>query len=142
MTLVEIKRKINVVIDTLFARDTQLFDIEASEWAISHRIAVYLEKHFEGWNIDCEYNRVGLDGTTKHDAAGGYKRPDVIIHHRGMIHKEHNLLVIEVKKNNTDEDYNKLRDFTSPPCQKRRFQYQYGLALSFEPHLKKKWFPE
>jgi hypothetical protein len=142
MTLDEVNHKIDMAIDMLFARDAQLFDTEVSEWAIAHRIAVYLERYFEGWNVDCEYNRVGLDGATKHNAEGVYKRPDIVVHHRGMTQKEHNLLVIEVKRKNSDEDYDKLREFTSPPCQNRKFQYQYGLALSFEPNVKKMWFPE
>jgi hypothetical protein len=142
MTRDELTRKVDMAVDMFFARDTKLFEAKASEWTITHRIAVYLEKHFKGWNIDCEYNKVGLDGATKHNAEGAYKRPDIIIHHRGMTQKEHNLLVIEVKIQNTDEDDNKLRDFTSPPGQDREFQYQYGLALSFKPHVEKRWFPE
>jgi len=142
MNLEELTNKVDMAIDVFFARDSKLFDIKASEWAVAHRIAVYLEKYFEGWNIDCEYNKVGMRGTTKHDADGAYKRPDINVHHRGMTEKEHNLLVIEVKIKNTPEDYSKLRDFTSAPCQNRPFQYRYGLALSFDPHLEKKWFPE
>jgi hypothetical protein len=142
MNLEELANKVDLAIDLFFARDSKLFDIKASEWAVAHRIAVYLEKYVKGWNIDCEYNKVGLSGTTKHDAKGNYKRPDIIVHHRGMTGKEHNLLVIEVKIKNTPADYSKLKDFTSPPCQKRPFQYQYGLALSFHPRIEKKWFPE
>jgi hypothetical protein len=142
MNLEELSNKVDMALDMFFAKDSKLFDTKASEWAIAHRIAVYLEKYFEGWNIDCEYNKVGLHGTTKHDADGAYRRPDIIIHHRAMTEKEHNLLVIEVKIKNTDADYGKLRDFTSPTNQHRPFQYQYGLALSFAPHLEKKWFPE
>lgn len=142
MNLEELRNKVDLAIDMFFARDSKLLDINASEWAVAHRIALYLEKSLKGWNIDCEYNRVGVDGNTKHDTQGTYRRPDIIVHHRGMVEKEHNLLVIEVKIQNTPEDYTKLRDFTSPPSQNRPFQYQYGLALSFDPHIEKKWFPE
>lgn len=142
MTRAELSQKVDLAIDMLFARDSKLFYTKASEWAIAHRIAVYLEKHFEGWNVDCEYNKVGQNGDTKHDADGNYKRPDIIIYHRGITQREHNLLVIEVKIKNTDEDFFKLREFTSPPSGSREFQYQHGLALSFEPDVKKVWFPE
>ena len=138
----ELRNKVDLAIDMFFARDSKLLDIDASEWAIAHRIAVYLEEPLKGWNIDCEYNRVALEGNTKRDAEGIYRRPDIIVHHRGMVEKEHNPLVIEVKIQNTPEDYRKLMDFTSPPRQNRPFQYQYGLALSFDPHIEKKWFPE
>ena len=142
MNLEELRNKVDLAIDMFFARDSKLLDINASEWAVAHRIAVYLENPLKGWNIDCEYNRVGSAGDTKHDTEGAYRRPDIIIHHRGMMEKEHNLLVIEVKIKNTPVDYRKLTDFTSPPCQNRPFQYQYGLALSFDPYIEKKWFPE
>jgi hypothetical protein len=134
MNLEELRNKVDLAIDMFFARDSKLLDIHASEWAIAHRIAVYFEKSLKGWNVDCEYNRVALEGNTKRDAEGVYRRPDIIVHHRGMVEKEHNLLVIEVKIRNTPEDYRKLMDFTSPPRQSRPFQYQYGLALSFDPH--------
>jgi len=142
MNFEELTRKVDLAVHKFYARDSKLFDIDAAEWAVAHRIAVYLEKYFEGWNIDCEYNRVGLSGDTKRNTERAYKRPDIIIHHRGMIEKEHNLLVIEVKIANSFQDYIKLRDFTSAPCRNRPFQYQYGLALSFRPSLEKKWFPE
>ena len=138
----ELEDKVDQAINMFYSRDSQLLDIAVSEWAIAHRIAVYLEQHFKGWNIDCEYNRVGLIGEIKHNAEGANKRPDIIVHHRGMIEKEHNLLVIEVKIKNTTDDDDKLIDFTSPPCEERPYQYQYGLALSFYPRLEKKWFPE
>lgn len=138
----ELIRKVNLSINKFYARDSKLLNINGSEWSIAHRIAVYLEEYFEGWNIDCEYNRVGLSGATKRNADGTNKRPDIVIHHRGMVEKEHNLLVIEIKVDNSSNDYNKLRDFTSPPSQYGPFQYRYGLALSFKPRLEKKWFPE
>ena len=141
MDFEELTRKVGLAINKVYARDLKLLDIDGSEWAVAHRVAVYLEEYFEGWNIDCEYNRVGLDGGTKHNTEGAYRRPDIVIHHRGMIEKEHNLLVIEVKIRNSSDDYSKLRDFTSHPCQNRPFQYQYGLALSFKPSLDTKWFP-
>lgn len=77
----ELIRKVDLVISKFYARDLGILNIDGSEWAIAHRIAVYLEEYFEGWNIDCEYNRVGLSGATKHNADGAHKRPDIIIHH-------------------------------------------------------------
>ena len=29
----------------------------SSERSFAHRLAVYMEPYFEGWDIDCEYNR-------------------------------------------------------------------------------------
>lgn len=114
---------------------------EGLEWALSHRLAVYLESFFNGWHIDCEYTKMGHNFETKHDSEGKYKRPDIVIHKRGLISKEDNLLVIEIKfKNNDRLDFGKLRDFTSEPSGDRKFQYQYGLAISFQPNIQFNWF--
>lgn len=142
MEFKDLSSKVALAINMFYSRDSLLLDINASEWSIAHRIAVYLEKKFEGWNVDCEYNRVQLGGGTKHNTDGLYKRPDIIIHHRGKVDKSHNLLVIELKTATSTNDFDKLSDFTSVPCDERPFQYQYGLALSFTPTLKLKWFPE
>lgn len=111
------------------------------EWATAHRLAVYLEEHFSGWNVDCEYNKVGTGIISKHDSTGTHKRPDIVIHKRERIEKENNLMVIEIKMESEDiSDEQKLIDFTSVPSGERSFQYQFGLKISFLPILKIKWF--
>ena len=83
----------------------------------------------------------GHNYLTKNDSNGNYKRPDIVIHKRGLTPKEMNLLVIEVKyKNNDGFDFDKLMDFTSEPNGQRLFQYEYGLAISFHPDLRLNWF--
>jgi hypothetical protein len=42
MTFDTLAEKVGAEIDTFFARDSKLFDTKASEWAMAHRIAVYL----------------------------------------------------------------------------------------------------
>lgn len=137
---------VDQVIDQFYRNDSFLLDLEdpASEWSIAHRIAVYLETALKGWNVDCEYNRMGQDGEPKRNAEGVIIRPDIIVHHRGRAEMEHNLLVIEVKKDNSSHDFKKLKDFTikPEPDQEQRYQYQYGLALSFVPKLSLQWFHE
>lgn len=131
------------VLNRLYRNDSELLLRKGLEWAISHRLAVYLEPYFDGWNIDCEYTKMGHKYKTKHDSNGKYKRPDIVIHKRGLTSKEKNLLVIEVKyKNNDGYDFDKLEDFTSPPRGKRQFQYQFGLAISFNPNEKLDWFQD
>jgi hypothetical protein len=53
---------------------------------------------------------------------------------------DHNLVVIEVKKFEDEGDSVKARDYTSVPSGFRRFQYQYGVALSFLPKPRLAWF--
>jgi hypothetical protein len=119
-------------INMVFDRDAILMTQENSEWAIAHRLAVYLEQMLPGWNIDCEYNRQGQDTDIKTKTNGKKVRPDIIVHHRGLLTPEHNLLVAEIKKtNSSNADHVKLKEYTFTPNNKRRFQYQYGLAIVF-----------
>ena len=41
--------------------DLLLFKNRAHERSITHRLAVYLERLFGGWDVDCEYNRIEDD---------------------------------------------------------------------------------
>jgi hypothetical protein len=129
--LKKIKRIVLRVIDKLIVCDSALFNLDASEWSIAHRLAVYLEQDLPGWHVDCEYNRQGLDlDSVKRGSTGKRMRPDICIHHRGELALEHNLLVIEIKKSDSTHDFEKASEYTKCPAGKRKFQYQYGLALS------------
>jgi hypothetical protein len=145
MNIVDLKLRVQLAVNTLYARDSMLLSLEVSEWALAHRLAVYLEQEFPGWNIDCEYNKQGEhspDPKTNAATVGTTERtrPDIILHHRGELSREHNLLVIELKKASDPTDCKKAMEFTALPSGARRFQYQYGLALSFLPSLKTHWY--
>jgi hypothetical protein len=135
--------KLHVIVrdamDALFARDAGLLANDNSEWAVAHRLAVYLEQSLPGWNIDCEFNRQGVQEDPKTREVGSLIRPDIVIHHRGHLEKEHNLLAIEMKKKDSSKDHEKIAECSSPPAGSRKFQYQYGLAISLDP-LKITWF--
>jgi hypothetical protein len=115
--------------------DRHLLEIHANERSMTHRVGIYLQQEFPGWNVDCEYNRQGAGGDPKQDADGSRRFPDVIVHRRGL---DENLLVIEAKKNvegqesAVGEDRDKLRSMIT------EFGYQYAYLLIFsesEPHL-------
>ena len=42
-----------------YARETHLFEKDLGERALTHRLAVHLEQQFAGWDVDCDYNRLG-----------------------------------------------------------------------------------
>lgn len=136
----DIKTEIRKAIKRLQLNDEKILK-DGLELAFSHRLAVYLEYAFSGWDVDCEYTREGSRAVPKTNSRGKRKRPDIIIHRRGQLNKDDNLLVIELKFENDDgNDDAKLKDFTSEPNDNRKFQYQYGLALSFNPVLMLKWY--
>ncbi len=130
----DIANKIRVAIEQLFAQDAALFEVDANERSISHRLAVHLTRSFPEWDVDCEYNRKGhapkkLLRGRRVDAAdtdGGRVFPDIIVHRRN---KPENLLVIEIKKSTSavgDEvDREKLRAFCA------ELGYEHALFLRF-----------
>jgi len=125
-----VEQSMRNAIEMLYSRDANLLQ-SGREWAIAHRIAVYMEAEFEGWNVDCEYNRQGVKNDPKRSSRSAIVRPDIIVHHRSKIDLIHNLLVVEIKYRELENgDDQKLSDFTSMPIDPRQYQYQYGLGVS------------
>ena len=136
----ELKAHVMQAINKLYAQDSDLFTRDASEWSIAHRLAVYLEQKIPGWHVDCEYNRQGPNKEPKTKCNEDKVRPDISLHHRGRLEDHHNLLVVEVKKRESDSDLGKACEYTKPPEGARKFQYQFGLALSVVKGPKLHWF--
>lgn len=157
---------------TRLVSDTQrvLFDIHANERAITHRLALYLETAtniFDGWDIDCEYNRIGDDAITSkrlgldlarlahrigesekfavpvEDQEGSLVYPDIIVHRRGD--EKSNLLVIEVKTSwssrSQRHDINKLKAFVGGLFLGAS-HYRFGQFICFNKDRthQKQWF--
>jgi hypothetical protein len=101
-------------------RDLNLLERALYEPALTHRLAVYLERRFPTHDVDCEYDRDG-DGP-KDVAEYGNARPDIIVHCRGHNHPW-NLLAVEAKWAGTSYylDKRKLRGLKNP---NGRFAYQ------------------
>ncbi len=134
-----VKDAVKEAVDELISKDHYLLINEANERAISHRLAVYLEKNYTDRNIDCEYNRdLGkskeLPPELLLEAALDYEHkkrvvPDIIIHERG--NQDRNLLVIEIKttsnitKMGYSFDKKKLKAFKS--C----LGYTYAVFIKF-----------
>ena len=84
--------------------DWKLLKSDVNERSITHKLAIYLQENFPNFDVDCEYNRDGLDpkmlnlpvsNILDNDTEAKTVFPDIIIHERGT---KNNILVIEVKK--------------------------------------------
>jgi hypothetical protein len=128
----ELAKTIVVALETFLERDRKLLEIDVQERTISDQLAAYLRPSFPGWDVDCEYNRKGLEpktlkipGRKPRKDGTNLLLPDIIVHHRTEIFG--NFLVIEMKKStNTEsdtEDENKLRAFLT------QLSYQHGLFV-------------
>ena len=147
----EVQEKVHHALNRLIEKDAYLLENNVCERAIGHRLAVWLEESFQGWKVDCEYNREYLDGENgdrvqgkcvylleKRIRDGGFQSlaspesisvfPDIIVHKRGS---GANLLAIEVKISSdideVDFDMMKLNAYREDA----RLHYEYSLFLRF-----------
>ena len=57
MAIVEVLARVRRAAARLENDDRLLFELDANERTLTHRLALYLDSEFAGWNVDCEYNR-------------------------------------------------------------------------------------
>ncbi|MDE0573738.1 hypothetical protein ON058_09980 [Demequina sp. B12] len=112
---------------TVLQQDRDLLLWDSSERSLTHRLAVYLEREFPGYHVDCEYNRDRGGSARKvlSDAQGtGRVFPDIVVHRRGG---DDNVLVVEAKKwgRDGDNDIARLEGF------RRDLGYLYGAFVEF-----------
>jgi hypothetical protein len=127
------------VVDALgefYAREAHLFEKDLGERTLTHRLAVHVEKQFPGWQVDCDYNRLGErtlrlpKGTiiSTDDGIGKSVYPDIVVHQREI---PNNLLAIEVRKASNhqprEHEQHKLRALTDPHLW---FAYRIGVFLT------------
>jgi len=127
--------KVVAALAEFYARETYLLEHDLGERALTHRLAVCLEKQFSGWQVDCDYDRLGartlrlphgtIVSTDDHLAKSIY--PDIVVHQREI---PNNLLAIEVRKASNhqppEHDRHKLRALTDPHLW---FAYWIGVFL-------------
>jgi hypothetical protein len=120
----------------------QLFGEECHEDNIRGYFLNPLRQRFahDGFVVDSPYdcmNSPTMERVAKTIMLAGIAReaiPDMIIHRRNENGPEHNLLVLEIKKQSNRDwphDVNKLVEMTSLPRRPRPFQYRFGLLLRF-----------
>src|SRR5690349_24603826 len=95
--------KVVAALQEFFARENYLMERDLGERTLTHRLAVYIEKQFSGWEVDCDYDRLGdrtmrlphgsIVSTDDHYGKSVY--PDIVVHQRDI---PNNLLAIEVRK--------------------------------------------
>jgi hypothetical protein len=127
-----LKRKLLAAISMLFEMDAFLLENASYEPSITAKLSSYLANQFSPeWHVDHEYNRdIHQKDLVKRNILSGREMlPDIIIHKRGELGLENNLMVIELKKDSgpNSEDKKKLRFMTSSDCP---YQYQYGLHIN------------
>jgi hypothetical protein len=118
-----------------YAHEVHLLEKDLGERTLTHRLAVQIEKQFPGWEVDCDYNRLGErtlrlpHGTivSTDDHLGKSVYPDIVVHQREI---PNNLLAVEVRKASNhqpvEHDQHKLQALTDPHLW---FAYRVGVLL-------------
>lgn len=136
MTDEQVQNAVAIAIESLKGEAPALDFQSVHERSTAHRLAVQLEPHFKTWNVDCEYDRDGqlqksLIGITQCNARKATDQilPDIIVHHRQGPGRDHNLLVVELKKDAEEDvcDKRKLELLTAP---NGKYRYQVGLYIN------------
>ena len=104
----DVAQRVENAVASFNATECGFIGRDPSERALTHRFAVHLERQFQGWDVDCEYNRDGigpkeLNLPDQRDISSDETEartvfPDIIVHKRGS---SDNLLVLEAKKVST-----------------------------------------
>ena len=151
VTKAQIEELLNKALKRFYEKDGCLVDMvpgvkqdnggyHVGECAIVFRLAHYMQNfmdempEFEGYVLDCEYNR---DGTDIKKLQENRVYPDVIIHQR---QSKNNLFVMEVKtywNNDTGQDMQKIEKFME---QGGKYKYKFGLSLIIERQREKMSF--
>jgi len=138
MTDDQVRNAVAIAIESLKGEVPALDFQSVLERATAHRLAVHSEPHFKAWNVDCEYDRDGqlrksLMGIAQCNSrkAADEILPDVVVHHRYGQGRDHNLLVVELKKDAKEDacDKRKLELLTAPDG---HYQYQVGLYINID----------
>src|SRR6202162_38199 len=95
--------KVVSALEDFYARESQVFEKDLGERTFNHRLAGHGEKQFDGWDVDCDYTRLGERmlrlprGTiiSTDDGNGKSVFPDIVVHQRAI---PENLLAIAVRK--------------------------------------------
>jgi hypothetical protein len=128
--------KLVAALGEFYAHETFLLEKDLGERALTHRLAVYLERQYSGWDVDCEYSRLGErtlrlpHGTivSTDDTLGKSIYPDIVVHQRAI---PRNLLAIELRKasnyQSLEHDQQKLKAMTDPHVW---FAYGIGVLLT------------
>jgi hypothetical protein len=127
--------KVVNAIREFYQHETFLLEKDLGERTLTHRLAVYLEREFADWEVDCDYNRLGErllklpHGSiiSTDDGLGKSIFPDIVVHRRAV---PENLLAVEVRKETNhqpvEHDEHKLRGLTDPHVW---FAYRIGVFL-------------
>jgi len=137
MLLPDLQSRVRIALTTTIVNEWSLLSLAAgtsrpSERAVAFHLGWYLRPMVEeSWDIDCEYNRSGmhLEESVRLVDSEGRRIPDLIVHHRGKLGPEHNLLLLELATDRASQEGVATGDFVRARALQARFGYRYSTVV-------------
>ncbi|HWB36961.1 MAG TPA: hypothetical protein VHA75_13155 [Rugosimonospora sp.] len=151
MQLADLQARVRIALTNTIVNEWTLFtpssgSSSASERTIAFHLGWNLRPLIENaWDIDAEYDRSGMvleKAVRLEDDAAGHRIPDLIVHRRGRLGPEENLLILELTADRETRGTS-AGDFTRAQQIQRRFGYRYAvlvdLHLTLDANAPKIW---
>ena len=140
MQLIDLQNRVRIALTTTIVDEWSLLSsatgtTRPSERAVAFHLGWRLRSLVEQrWDVDCEYNRSGmfLEESVRLVDSDGRRIPDVIVHRRGRLGPENNLLLLElatdrVRSEDPEEAF--AQDAARAGALQARFGYRYSAVL-------------
>lgn len=136
MLLIDLQTRVRIALTNTLVDEWSLFSPTAGSSSPSERtVAFHLGWNLRplvesGWSIDCEYDRSGmaLEDVVAFDDARGNRIPDIVVHQRGKLGPEHNLLLAELSADYATKGTT-AGDFGHAQAIQKRFGYAYAALV-------------
>lgn len=133
MDLADLQARVRIALTTTLVDEWSLFAPTAgtsrpSDQTITFHLGWNLRRTIaRDWDLDSAYDRSGmlLEQSVRFDR---FRAPDLIVHHRGMLGPEHNLLLMHVFADEDTRDGDRP-ELAAAHALQQRFGYRYALLL-------------
>ncbi len=137
MILADLQSRVRIALTNTLVEEWTLFTpttgtSRPSERTIAFHLGWYLRQTVDrSWDVDSEYDRSGmvLEQSVRYDG----HVPNLIVHHRGMLGPEHNLLLVHVAVDSASDAHEGPGIETALALQ-QRFGYRYAMLLDLRLH--------
>jgi hypothetical protein len=137
MLLVDLQTRVRIALTNTLVNEWSLFSPMTGTSSPSERtIAFHLGWNLRplvdrAWSIDCEYDRSGMaleSAVAYDDHREGHRIPDLIVHRRGKLGPEDNLLLLEISADFATKGTT-AGDFGHAQAIQQRFGYAYAVLV-------------
>lgn len=139
MILADLQSRLRIALTNTLVEEWTLFTpttgtSSPSVRTIAFHLGWYLRQTVERtWDVDSEYDRSGAMLESSVQLSGDTQVPNLIVHHRGQLGPEHNLMLVHVGVD-AASDVGARPALAAAQALQRRFGYRYAMLLDLRLH--------